>query len=104
VAGVWGEVLQIEKIGIHDNFFALGGHSLLAVRVVARIQAAFHATLSLRTLFEHPTVEELALAITQKGLEKQFDQEDLTGMLTELESISEEEARGLLAPRVPAQK
>ena len=59
-------------------------------------------TLPMRTLFERPTVEELALAITQKELEKKFEQADLTGMLTELESISEEEAKELLGTKVPA--
>jgi hypothetical protein len=104
LAEIWRTVLSLDRVGIHDNFFELGGHSLLAIRVMARMQDAFHTTLPLRTLFERPTVEELALAITQKGLEKKFDQADLTGMLTELESISEEEATELLGTKVPAKK
>jgi amino acid adenylation domain-containing protein len=101
LAEIWRTVLSLDRVGIHDNFFELGGHSLLAIRVMARIQDAFHTTLPLRALFERPTVEELALAITQKELEKKFDQADLTGMLTELESISEEEAKELLGTKVP---
>jgi acyl carrier protein len=104
LAEIWRAVLSLDRIGVHDNFFELGGHSLLAIRVMVRIQDAFRITLPLRTLFEHPTVEELALAITRKELGKNFDQADLTGMLAELESISEEEARALLAPGVPAKK
>jgi amino acid adenylation domain-containing protein len=60
VAQVWREVLQRDKIGIHDNFFDLGGHSLLATRVVARLQSNFRVDLPLRKLFERPTIASLA--------------------------------------------
>ncbi|HEY7559789.1 MAG TPA: phosphopantetheine-binding protein, partial [Candidatus Binatia bacterium] len=96
LAEIWRAVLALDRVGIHDNFFELGGHSLLATRVMARIQDAFHTSLPLRTLFECPTVEELALAITRSELEKKFDQAHLTDMLAELESISESQAKELL--------
>jgi amino acid adenylation domain-containing protein len=60
VAQVWLEVLELDKIGIRDNFFELGGHSLLATRIVARLCAKLSIDLSLRRLFEFPTVAVLA--------------------------------------------
>jgi acyl-coenzyme A synthetase/AMP-(fatty) acid ligase/acyl carrier protein len=65
LAAIWAEVLKREQIGVTDNFLALGGHSLLAIRVLGRISKTFGVRLPLRTLFETPTVEALALAIDQ---------------------------------------
>jgi len=56
VAGIWSNVLGLERIGIHDGFFELGGHSLLAIQVISRIREAFQVKLPLRALFEEPTV------------------------------------------------
>jgi amino acid adenylation domain-containing protein len=60
IAKTWVEVLSLETVGIHDNFFDLGGHSLLATQVVSRLRDTFHIDLPLRSLFESPTVAGLA--------------------------------------------
>ena len=70
VASAWAEVLKLDRVGIHDNFFTLGGHSLLATQVVARVRRTLEVELPLRAMFEAPTVAEFAKrveAIRQGG-------------------------------------
>ncbi|MBR8840738.1 MAG: amino acid adenylation domain-containing protein, partial [Stigonema ocellatum SAG 48.90 = DSM 106950] len=63
LAAIWEQVLRVEHIGIHDNFFTLGGHSLLATQVISRCNQAFGLEIPLQLLFETPTIAGLAGAI-----------------------------------------
>ena len=63
LVNIWTEVLKIEPIGIQDNFFHLGGHSLLATQVLSRIRETFSCELTLKQLFEYPTIAQLSLQI-----------------------------------------
>lgn len=63
LAGLWGEVLNREAVGVQDNFFDLGGHSLLATQVMSRLRQAFRVELPLRTLFDAPSIAQLAVAV-----------------------------------------
>ncbi len=60
IARVWCEILGLERVGIHDNFFDLGGHSLLAARLAAKIEKKLGRELALAAIFRAPTVAELA--------------------------------------------
>ncbi|MCT9935427.1 condensation domain-containing protein, partial [Planotetraspora sp. A-T 1434] len=63
VAGIWSEVLGVERVGAEDNFFELGGDSILSIRVTARLRATFGVEISPRAVFTHPTVARLAAAL-----------------------------------------
>jgi amino acid adenylation domain-containing protein len=71
LAGIWAELLKLENIGIHDNFFDLGGHSLLATQVTSRLREVFQIELPLRSLFETPTVAGLAESIEEARRKEQ---------------------------------
>ncbi|HEY7416124.1 MAG TPA: amino acid adenylation domain-containing protein, partial [Ktedonobacteraceae bacterium] len=67
IASIWQELLGIDQIGRQENFFALGGSSLLVGQLLARLHRSFRVELSMKTIFEHPTIAELAEIITQSN-------------------------------------
>jgi amino acid adenylation domain-containing protein len=94
IAGILRETLELKRVGVHDDFFELGGHSLLATRVTSRLRERFQIDLSLRAIFERPTVAGLAAEITRLRSEHRGQLE--AELLAELDQLSEEEAAALL--------
>jgi amino acid adenylation domain-containing protein len=90
LAGIWAEVLRLERVYVDDNFFDLGGHSLLATQLATRVREAFGIALPLQRIFESPTVALLAEAVDEAGEAR------LGGVLDELEGLSDEEVHALL--------
>ncbi|MHC1765982.1 MAG: amino acid adenylation domain-containing protein [Verrucomicrobiia bacterium] len=60
LAELWKDLLEVKQVGLHDNFFALGGHSLLVIRLIGRLRHELRLDISLRALFENPTLESFA--------------------------------------------
>ena len=76
VAQVWSEVLRVDPIGIHDNFFDLGGHSLLIMQVLSRLRDRFGLRVTVRDVFERPTIAEIAELLSSNGHGSSDDAED----------------------------
>ncbi|HYW71139.1 MAG TPA: amino acid adenylation domain-containing protein [Pyrinomonadaceae bacterium] len=65
LATIWGEVLQVERVGLKDDFFEMGGHSLLATQLLSRVREVFHLEIALRHIFEEPTLAAFAAVVQQ---------------------------------------
>ena len=88
LADIWCEVLKLDRVCKHDNFFALGGHSLIATQITSRIQRQFQIDVPLRTIFDHPTIEDLALCILEQEI-LASESEETVQLLSDLESEDE---------------
>ncbi len=84
------EILGVEKVGVFDNFFELGGHSMLAMHVISKINEEFNVEISIKSLFENPTVDGIAKAVLEAQLLDEEDDE-LEALLNEITGISPEE-------------
>lgn len=97
LAQLWAEVLEIDRVGVHDDFYALGGDSLLATRIISRAQETFQAEVPLKVLYADVfTIAKLAQAIETDQLEH-AEEAEIAVALKELEGLSDEEVRAFLA-------
>ena len=99
LTGIWCEILGLKQVGIHDNFFELGGHSLLATQVMSRLRKVFEIEIPLRTLFESPTVEKLAVSLLQREGESE-KLEQRAALLLKVAELSEDEVNTMLAEQI----
>jgi acyl carrier protein len=92
VAKVWGQLLKVDRVGIHDNFFELGGHSLLGAKLISTLRRNLNIELNLIDVFQSPTIARLAALIYQRQTEEEAD-DALATLLAEIENMSDEEAQ-----------
>ncbi len=93
LAKIWQELLHVPRVGIGDNFFEIGGHSLLAMQFMARVRSEFNTELSLRNVFEHPTIARLAGVLEEKRKQQSTQ---TAGPLPGVRRMSPEHAKELL--------
>ena len=98
LAGIFSQILSLERIGADDSFFDLGGHSLLATQILSRVREAFQLELPLRKFFIAPTVAGLAATILEAEAERERV-ERTAEILLKLATLSDEEVDDLLATK-----
>ncbi|MBK8612082.1 MAG: amino acid adenylation domain-containing protein [Flavobacteriales bacterium] len=68
LASIWSQLLGLERVSVHDNFFELGGHSLIGIQLLAQVEEQFGRPLSLKDLFQAPTIAEFAQVLQEDGV------------------------------------
>ena len=93
---IWTEVLCLDQVGVYDNFLDLGGDSLQAGQVISRVVKTLKVQLALRSLFDAPTIADMAVVIVQHQ-EREPDQEEVERMLAKVEAVLAEKSSQLSA-------
>jgi acyl carrier protein len=105
LAEIWAEVLRLERVGVENKFFDLGGHSLVALQIIARVRSTFQVQLTMRHIFEAPTVAQLAAEIKNIQLMggtpeetsiDSFAAQDEEKLLEDIDQLSDQQVDSLL--------
>jgi tyrocidine synthetase-3 len=117
LAEIWKQVFGMERVGIHDNFFELGGHSLIATQVIGRVRQMLQTELLVRSVFEAPTIAELAAAImrakakleeqpviNRTKINRRIDAQRAGDLLSKVDELSDGELDTLLAEMLAEEK
>ena len=105
LAEIWAEVLRLERVGVENKFFDLGGHSLVALQIIARVRSTFQVQLTMRHIFEAPTVAQLAAVIKDiqliGGTQEEtsidsFVAQDEERLLEDIDQLSDQQVDSLL--------
>lgn len=97
LAAIWAEFLGLEPVGVNDDFFALGGHSIMATQILARGSAEFQAEIPIEVIFSGDfTIAALAQVIEDYQIQH-ADPDEIAALMQELDGLSDEEVRALLA-------
>ena len=96
LAEIWSEILKINPIGIHDDFFTLGGDSLLATRLIFKTRSVLHVEIPVRTIFETRTISRLAEFIEAARHAEADNAERIALLLEQLEQLPDHEVSALL--------
>jgi acyl carrier protein len=101
---IWANLLGLDQVGIHDNFFKLGGHSLLGTVLMSRVRDAFDIDLPVLRLFETPTVAGLSEVVRQQagqgragGRQEEIERGGEGRLLAQVDSLSSEQVDALLS-------
>ena len=92
---IWCDVLDLDEVGIYENFFKIGGHSILASRLISSLRETFKIELPLRTLFEAPTIAALAAAMVNER-EQGIKVQRIAELLLSVAGYSDEEVESKL--------
>jgi acyl carrier protein len=96
LAVIWAEILEVERVGIEDDFFLLGGHSLKAIQLISKIRQTLEIEVSVRQLFNHSTISQLTqVMIELVGNEGLLNEIAVT--VQEIFKLSPEEVQALLS-------
>jgi amino acid adenylation domain-containing protein len=90
LVALWSDVLKVDRIGVHDSFFAIGGHSLLATQVIAQVRDLFQVDVPLQALFESPTVAAFAERLLSDPAEREHV-EQVAEVLVSVSRLSDQE-------------